>query len=86
MNQAVSPEDQIIADLLSRMSPLEKAGQLMLVTFEGTDTDENAKITQLIKDYHIGGVVLSTAHENFYRPGTRTIYQGSDEFSAKYRF
>jgi len=65
VNQAVSPEDQIIADLLSRMSPLEKAGQLMLVTFEGTDTDENAKITQLIKDYHIGGVVLSTAHENF---------------------
>lgn len=63
--QAVLPEDPIVADLLSRMSPLEKAGQLMLVTFEGTNTDEDAKITQLIKDYHIGGVVLSTAHENF---------------------
>jgi len=64
-NQALSPEDSIVADLLSRMSPLEKAGQLMLVTFDGTDTDENAKITQLIRDYHIGGVVLSTAHNNF---------------------
>ena len=63
--QVILPEDPIVADLLSRMSPLEKAGQLMLVTFEGTNTDEDAKITQLIKDYHIGGVVLSTAHENF---------------------
>ncbi|HNZ15021.1 MAG TPA: glycoside hydrolase family 3 N-terminal domain-containing protein, partial [Anaerolineaceae bacterium] len=61
----MSAEEQIILEMLQRMSPLEKAGQLMLVTFDGTDVSENSEIIELIQDYHIGGVVLSTKNENF---------------------
>ncbi len=61
----LSAEEQIILEMLQRMSPLEKAGQLMLVTFNGTDVSENSEIIELIQDYHIGGVVLSTKNENF---------------------
>lgn len=58
-------EDLRIRQLLDKMSPLEKVGQLMLITFEGTDTSSTSKIAQLIQDFHIGGVVLTTTKNNF---------------------
>ena len=42
-------DDSRITKLLNQMSPLEKVGQLMLITFDGTDTSENTKIAQLIR-------------------------------------
>lgn len=62
---AQSQVDLHVRQLIEKMSPLEKAGQLMLITFEGTDTSDTSKIAQLIKEYHIGGVVLTTAQNNF---------------------
>jgi len=42
---------------LSSMSAEEKVGQLFLVTFNGPDTSAAAPIFDLIKDYHLGGVI-----------------------------
>lgn len=63
--QAGTELDKFIADMIAQMSPHEKVGQLMLITFDGTDTSETSKIYTLIRDYHIGGVVLSTKNRNF---------------------
>ncbi|MCE1254978.1 MAG: hypothetical protein LWX83_15705, partial [Anaerolineae bacterium] len=62
VNAAVDPQqrtpEQKAADLLSRMSPAEKVGQLFLITFNGTGVAADSKIYELISKYHIGGVVL----------------------------
>ncbi len=50
---------------LSRMSAAEKVGQLFLVTFNGTSVSESSAIYRLITDYHLGGVVLNSEHNNF---------------------
>lgn len=55
----------LVADLLDKMSPVEKVGQLMLVSFDGTNSSDTSEIFELINNYHIGGVVLSTANGNF---------------------
>jgi beta-N-acetylhexosaminidase len=52
-------------ELMNEMTVAEKIGQLFLIGFEGTDTSETAQITQLIQDYHIGGVMLSADNNNF---------------------
>jgi beta-N-acetylhexosaminidase len=44
------------------MSPQQKVGQLLMVTFEGSYLGQDADITRLIQEYYIGGVLLS--HEN----------------------
>ncbi len=54
--------------LLKKMTPSEKVGQLFLVTFEGTATDENSNIYKLITEQRIGGVVLRANNDNFLGP------------------
>ncbi len=51
--------------LLARMTPAEKVGQLFLITFNGTEVHNESAIYNLISNYHVGGVVLSAAHNNF---------------------
>lgn len=58
------PVDRIRA-FLNEMTPEEKVGQLFLVGFSGTDTDEDAHIYDLIVNRHIGGVILTAANGNF---------------------
>ena len=58
---AQSSVDALMAD----MTPAEKVGQLFLVTFDGKEISSEGPIAELIQDYHIGGVVLSSAHNNF---------------------
>lgn len=60
----VSAQSNVDA-LMADMTPAEKVGQLFLVTFEGRDVPNDGSLAQLIQDYHIGGVVLSTSHNNF---------------------
>ena len=78
---AASPEQNTIASekaaaLLESMSPEEKVGQLFLVTFKGTLTDENSNIYKLITDQHVGGIVLRSDNDNFSGPeGTITAAQ-----------
>jgi beta-N-acetylhexosaminidase len=38
---------------------------LFLVTFDGSEFDEESPIYDLIVNYHVGGVVLTTANDNF---------------------
>jgi beta-N-acetylhexosaminidase len=68
--QAVSIPEELSAEqkariLLNQMSPEEKVGQLFLVTFHGTDTSEESQIYDLVKNKHIGGVVLLRENDNF---------------------
>ncbi|MEK7327435.1 MAG: glycoside hydrolase family 3 N-terminal domain-containing protein, partial [Chloroflexota bacterium] len=62
---------QIVADL----TPEERVGQLFLVTFAGADTGAESPIYELITQYHLGGVVLLAANDNF--SGTQTFITGT---------
>ncbi len=55
-------------NLLNSLSPAEKVGQLFLVSFKGTNVDSTTPIYNLITNYHIGGVILSAANDNFDQP------------------
>jgi beta-N-acetylhexosaminidase len=63
--QQESSLDQQARDLLARMTPRERVGQLFLVTFDGTDAGSESQIYDLINNYHIGGVVLLAENNNF---------------------
>jgi len=57
---------QRVRQLLSRMTPEEKVGQLFLVTFRGRDiASKDSKILDVIANRHVGGVVLRAANDNF---------------------
>jgi beta-N-acetylhexosaminidase len=62
--QTPMPPPQVRA-LLSAMTPEERVGQLLLVTFSGTDTGEESQIRDLIENHHIGGVILQARNDNF---------------------
>ena len=53
---------------LDAMTPEEKVGQLFLLTFNGSDTSAAAPVFDLIKNYHIGGVILDRDNGNFTDP------------------
>jgi beta-N-acetylhexosaminidase len=69
---SVSTQDSIpfqkARQLLSQMSPEERIGQLFLVSFEGQNIDSSSQIYDLITKYHIGGVLLLAANDNFTGP------------------
>ena len=54
--------------LLARLSPEEKVGQLFQVTFQGSEIGQESKIYDLIVNHHIGGVVLKRENDNFNGP------------------
>jgi beta-N-acetylhexosaminidase len=51
---------------LSTMTVEERVGQIFLVTFVGNDPRPGTEIAQLIRQDHVGGVVLLAANSNFY--------------------
>lgn len=57
-------------EILRRMSPEEKVGQLFLVGFTGTDVSDQSQIYDLIVNQHVGGVVLTAANDNFVAEDT----------------
>ncbi len=66
----LTPSEQAI-NLLERLTPEERVGQLFLVTFEGTHVDPESQIAALINDHHIGGVILLAENGNFsYDPAS----------------
>ncbi len=67
--QQSDPLDQQIEQLMAQMSTAEKVGQIFLVAFDGADVGSDSDIAQLIFDYNIGGVVLSTANGNIVNFG-----------------
>ncbi len=48
--------DEKAEDILSKMSPEEKIGQMMMVGIHGTKLDEYS--AQMLNDYHFGGIIL----------------------------
>src|SRR5688572_20911287 len=54
-----------VGNLIARMTAEERVGQLFLVTFTGTDASAQSQIYDLITNYHVGGVVLTRANDNF---------------------
>jgi beta-N-acetylhexosaminidase len=52
-------------DLLERMTPEERVGQLFLVTFPDTNVGADTEIFDLIYNYYIGGVILLDKNNNF---------------------
>ncbi len=67
--QASADQDARVKALMQRMSPAEKIGQLFVVTFQGNDVSQNSDVAKLIRDYHIGGVVISEENGNFRNEG-----------------
>ena len=63
--------------MLNKMTPEEKVGQLFLVTFTGSNANEKSQIYDLIINHHVGGVVLRAENDNFVAaPDTvSTAYQ-----------
>jgi beta-N-acetylhexosaminidase len=55
--------------LLDKLTPEERVGQLFLLAFSGPEaaisSATGAQIYDLIVNYHVGGVVLSSANDNF---------------------
>lgn len=58
-----------VARLMERMSPAAKVGQLFMVTFPGSEVTQDAAIVELIRDYHVGGVVLEPENGNVVNTG-----------------
>lgn len=50
--------------ILARMGPVERVGQLFLVTYFGSSVAAGSEIERLIAQYHIGGVALVAANDN----------------------
>jgi len=61
-------EDEV-ARLMAQMSSAAKVGQLFVVTFPESQVDERAAITELIQDYHVGGVLLKPENGNINNDG-----------------
>ncbi len=47
------------------MSVAERVGQLFVIDFQGSEVTSNSDIAELIREYHIGGVVLNPQNGNF---------------------
>ena len=65
--QSLSPQMKA-QQMLSQLTPEEKVGQLLIVSYTGTDVGDQSQIYDLITNRHIGGVILSMDHNNFIGP------------------
>ncbi|PKN93367.1 MAG: hypothetical protein CVU44_10805 [Chloroflexi bacterium HGW-Chloroflexi-6] len=63
--QAQGDEAQKAAQLLQKLTPEERVGQLLLLTFDGSEITPESPIYDLIVNHHIGGVVLTSDNDNF---------------------
>jgi beta-N-acetylhexosaminidase len=90
--QALTPDEQAQA-MLEKLTPEERVGQLFLVTFAGPEaamaSSTGVQIYDLIVNYHVGGVILSAANDNFVGSDQTLVIAQSltdqlqrDEYSA----
>ena len=66
-------EPDEVGQLMERMSSAAKVGQLFLVTFPGAEVVDDAVITDLIRNYHVGGVVLLPDNGNIINEGDTPV-------------
>jgi beta-N-acetylhexosaminidase len=62
---AQGPAEDELDALIEQMDPAQRVGQLVLVTFGGSDTRDGSDVARLITDYHVGGVLVDPANGNF---------------------
>ncbi len=62
--RSVDPVTQAM-DLLEKMTPEERIGQLFLVTFKGNAPQADDPIIDLIVNEHISGVIMKRENDNF---------------------
>ncbi|MCX7681420.1 MAG: hypothetical protein N2508_05560 [Anaerolineae bacterium] len=62
-------EEDTVARLMASMSGAARVGQLFLVTFPGHEASDTSVIAELIRDYHIGGVLLLPENNNIINEG-----------------
>ena len=62
---AQEPEIDPVRDLMLRMPSSMKVGQLVLLSFPGTNVGENSQIAELIREYSIGGLLFTRENGNF---------------------
>ncbi len=60
-----APAKDNAAQILERMTPEERIGQLFIVTFSGSTLTGESEILSLITKHHISGVVLRADMDNF---------------------
>ena len=65
---AQSTYTQKAQQLMNKMTPEEKVGQLFLITFQGGTIGEDGELSTLLRDYQVGGVILSRSDDNFTGP------------------
>ena len=71
--RARAQDEYPVAQLMEDMSSAAKVGQLFLVTFPGADIADESVIAGLIRDYHIGGVVLLPENGNIINEGNTPL-------------
>lgn len=54
-----------VRDLMDRMPTQMKVGQLVLLSFPGTDVDAESEVVALLREYGIGGLLLRPQNGNF---------------------
>jgi beta-N-acetylhexosaminidase len=64
-NNSSQFDPALIESIFQAMTPVERVGQLFLVSFKGNVVDPDSVITELIQQYRIGGVYLSPENRNF---------------------
>ena len=60
-----SPQPEIASQILERMTPEERVGQLFLLTFRGAAPRADDPIYDLIVEGHVSGVMLRARNDNF---------------------
>lgn len=63
--EQINETDLKVQDLIQKMTPEEKVGQLFLVAFQGREVTETSEIYDLIVNKHVGGVVFNLENDNF---------------------
>ncbi len=61
--------EALVQAILARLTPEQRVGQLFLITFVGADTGPNSAIARLVRDWQVGGVVLTPFNGNFSNEG-----------------
>ena len=62
---AGSPASAAVDALMASLTPEQKIGQLFLVSFGGANAKPETDIYRLIREQHVGGVVLLSSNGNF---------------------
>ena len=62
--QTIDLLDRAAQNLINDMTPQQRVGQLMIVTFEGSYLGQDAQIAHLIRDYDIGNIYVTADSDN----------------------